>query len=98
MKAYVHRVGRTARAGRQGTSYTLLRDAEVRHFKHSMAKAGKPWRPLSLPHQPSEVASMDGEYAVALDALQQTLEIERAGNLALSAGRAAVERAMREAA
>lgn len=30
---YVHRVGRTARAGRSGSSYTLLRRDEVYHFK-----------------------------------------------------------------
>jgi len=33
-KTYVHRVGRTARAGRTGTSYTLLRRDQFRHFRH----------------------------------------------------------------
>ena len=28
-KTYVHRVGRTARAGKSGSSYTLLRKEEV---------------------------------------------------------------------
>ena len=41
IKGYVHRVGRTARAGKAGTSYTLLKDSEVHHFKASMAKAAK---------------------------------------------------------
>ena len=40
LKTYVHRVGRTARAGRQGSCYTLLRREEVRHFKQMMKKAG----------------------------------------------------------
>lgn len=38
-KTYVHRVGRTARAGRSGSSYTLLRKEEVRHFKEILQKA-----------------------------------------------------------
>lgn len=37
-KTYVHRVGRTARAGRLGSSYTLLRKEEVRHFKEILQK------------------------------------------------------------
>lgn len=40
LKTYVHRVGRTARAGRPGSAYTLLRREEVRHFKQMMKKAG----------------------------------------------------------
>lgn len=30
IKTYVHRVGRTARAGRPGSAFTLLTDDEVR--------------------------------------------------------------------
>lgn len=37
-KTYVHRVGRTARAGKPGSSYTLLRKEEVRHFKETLQK------------------------------------------------------------
>ncbi|KAI5067322.1 hypothetical protein GOP47_0017850 [Adiantum capillus-veneris] len=37
-KTYVHRVGRTARAGKAGSSYTLLRREEVRHFKEMLQK------------------------------------------------------------
>ena len=93
-RRYVHRVGRTARAGRRGTSYTLLRDAEVHHFKHSMAKAGKAWRPLSLPRQAQEIGGMEEEYARALTRLQRALEMERAGALPRSATREAVGRAL----
>jgi ATP-dependent RNA helicase DDX51/DBP6 len=39
LKTYVHRVGRTARAGRAGQAFTLLRPQEVRHFKAMLSKA-----------------------------------------------------------
>lgn len=33
------RAGRTARAGREGSVFTLLRDEDVRHFKAMLRKA-----------------------------------------------------------
>lgn len=38
LRTYVHRVGRTARAGRSGRAYTLLSIREAHHFKQMMAK------------------------------------------------------------
>jgi ATP-dependent RNA helicase DDX51/DBP6 len=38
-KTYVHRAGRTARAGKTGKVITLLARQEVRHFKRMMCKA-----------------------------------------------------------
>ncbi|CAG8482841.1 12832_t:CDS:10 [Funneliformis caledonium] len=40
MKKYVHRVGRTARAGRNGDAYSLVETQEVRYFKDMLRKAG----------------------------------------------------------
>ncbi|CAG8792258.1 18925_t:CDS:2, partial [Dentiscutata erythropus] len=40
MKKYVHRVGRTARAGRKGDAYSIVETQEVRHFKNMLRKAG----------------------------------------------------------
>ncbi|CAG8572651.1 11608_t:CDS:10, partial [Ambispora gerdemannii] len=39
MKKYVHRVGRTARAGRAGEAYSLIETQEARHFKEMLKKA-----------------------------------------------------------
>ncbi|CAI5991001.1 unnamed protein product [Closterium sp. NIES-65] len=39
-KTFVHRAGRTARAGRPGHCYTILRKQEVRHFKAVLGKVG----------------------------------------------------------
>ena len=35
---YLHRVGRTARAGQPGCAITLLRHEDVRHFKNMLRK------------------------------------------------------------
>ncbi|KAL6075900.1 ATP-dependent RNA helicase dbp6 [Balamuthia mandrillaris] len=39
IKTYVHRVGRTARAGRTGRTFTLLRREEIFHFRQMLSKA-----------------------------------------------------------
>ena len=40
MRKYVHRVGRTARAGRSGTAWTLVEKQEALHFKNVLHAAG----------------------------------------------------------
>ncbi|WFC99469.1 RNA helicase [Malassezia yamatoensis] len=39
MAKYVHRVGRTARAGRTGDAYSLVEEQEVYHFKNMLRQA-----------------------------------------------------------
>ncbi|KAF8627991.1 hypothetical protein AX15_004118 [Amanita polypyramis BW_CC] len=39
MRKYVHRVGRTARAGRVGDAWTLVEEQEARYFKHMLQEA-----------------------------------------------------------
>uniref|UniRef100_H2ZLF9 ATP-dependent RNA helicase n=1 Tax=Ciona savignyi TaxID=51511 RepID=H2ZLF9_CIOSA len=41
IKTYIHRIGRTARAGASGTAYTLIRKQEIFHFKKMINDAGK---------------------------------------------------------
>ncbi|XP_060074508.1 ATP-dependent RNA helicase DDX51-like [Ylistrum balloti] len=42
IKTYIHRIGRTARAGKAGTAITLLQNKEFYHFKKMTREAGKP--------------------------------------------------------
>ncbi|TFY77335.1 hypothetical protein EWM64_g6677, partial [Hericium alpestre] len=39
MRKYVHRVGRTARAGREGDAWTLVEEQEARYFKEMLKAA-----------------------------------------------------------
>ncbi|TFY56999.1 hypothetical protein EVG20_g8711, partial [Dentipellis fragilis] len=39
MRKYVHRVGRTARAGRAGDAWTLVEEQEARYFKEMLKAA-----------------------------------------------------------
>ncbi|KAL1668108.1 P-loop containing nucleoside triphosphate hydrolase protein [Schizophyllum commune] len=39
VRKYVHRVGRTARAGRDGSAWTLVEEQEARYFKNMMKEA-----------------------------------------------------------
>jgi len=43
VKTYIHRVGRTARAGNRGSAYSLLESREAHHFKQMLAagRSGK---------------------------------------------------------
>jgi ATP-dependent RNA helicase DDX51/DBP6 len=44
-KAYVHRAGRCARAGKEGTAWTLAEIKEMKPFKEKMKRAGR-WETL----------------------------------------------------
>jgi ATP-dependent RNA helicase DDX51/DBP6 len=39
MRKYVHRAGRTARAGRVGDTWSLVEEQEARHFKDMLKQA-----------------------------------------------------------
>ncbi len=81
LKTYVHRVGRTARAGRAGQAFTLLRPQEVRHFKAMLTKADSaPVRVRTL--APEALASFAPECARALARVAEAC----AGSAATSKG------------
>ncbi|KAJ6387036.1 hypothetical protein OIU78_016877 [Salix suchowensis] len=75
VKTYVHRAGRTARAGQTGRCITLLRVHEVKRFKKLLQKADNDSCPLySIPS--SSVESLHPFYLSALEKLKETVQSE----------------------
>ncbi|KAJ0092146.1 hypothetical protein Patl1_26412 [Pistacia atlantica] len=75
IKTYIHRVGRTARAGRTGRCFTLLRKFELKRFNKMLQKAdNNSCTDHSLPS--SSIESLQPIYISALEKLKETVESE----------------------
>ncbi|XWS18671.1 hypothetical protein CRYUN_Cryun32bG0064700 [Craigia yunnanensis] len=75
IKTYIHRAGRTARAGQAGRCFTLLHKHEVKRFKKMLQKADND----SVPHYSvpsSSIESLHAVYSSALGKLKETVESE----------------------
>jgi len=69
-QTYVHRVGRTARAGATGTSFVLLRRQEVLHFKRLRQSIdNRAVQQIAL--KADDYAQIPGDYDAALTHLKQ---------------------------
>lgn len=79
IKTYVHRVGRTARAGVPGTAVTFLRQGQLQAFKEMLSSAGK------TNIQPLDIGNTDGleelqsKYRDALKAVEAIVKSEQVG-------------------
>uniref|UniRef100_A0A5B7BPJ3 ATP-dependent RNA helicase n=1 Tax=Davidia involucrata TaxID=16924 RepID=A0A5B7BPJ3_DAVIN len=75
IKTYIHRAGRTARAGQTGCCFTLLRKDEVKRFKKLLQKADNN---SCLVHSvPSDsIESLRVTYSSALEKLKESVESE----------------------
>jgi ATP-dependent RNA helicase DDX51/DBP6 len=78
-KSYIHRAGRTARAGKEGQVFTLVRPEDMRHFRGLMRKlegGEKGLREMKLPQQ--VLQELRPVLKGALGEVQGLLEAERA--------------------
>ena len=71
MAKYVHRVGRTARAGRAGDAWSLVEEQEVFHFKRMLREAGQWERVQSEKSKPAKLEPYMPQYEEALARLAQ---------------------------
>ncbi|KAL0442495.1 UNVERIFIED_CONTAM: DEAD-box ATP-dependent RNA helicase 1 [Sesamum latifolium] len=78
IKTYIHRAGRTARAGQSGRCFTLLHKDEVKRFKRLLQKADNDSCPVySVPSE--SVESFRSVYSRALERLKESVESEKRG-------------------
>lgn len=79
IKTYIHRAGRTARAGKNGCCFTLLRNDElqVKRFKRILKKADQNSCPVhSIPSE--SIESLRPLYTSALEKLKESVELDMA--------------------
>lgn len=71
MTKYVHRAGRTARAGREGTAWTLVEKQEAIHFKSMMKAAGREKGAKKVKVKEDELAGYKESYELAMGRLRE---------------------------
>jgi len=77
-KAYIHRVGRTARAGKEGTAISLCEEKQVKNFIKMLKDAGiEGVEELKIPDDKLE--SWKDEYVQCLDSVKNQLQEEKDG-------------------
>lgn len=76
LRTYVHRVGRTARAGKSGQAFTLLLKVQERRFLHMLEEGGVPG--MERHDTPSELLQpLVPRYEEALSVLEKAVKEER---------------------
>lgn len=68
MRKYVHRVGRTARAGREGTAWTLIEKQEARRFKGILKGASHEQNVKKVKVKEEDLEQYQESYKVCLSA------------------------------
>ncbi|KAJ5673685.1 hypothetical protein N7507_002812 [Penicillium longicatenatum] len=80
---YVHRVGRTARAGREGSAWTLVAHREGRWFANEISAStdGRITRKAAIERvqvKPETLESLQSKFTAALDALEKEVKVGKA--------------------
>lgn len=83
-KRYLHRIGRTARAGMHGVAVTLCNDVERTEIKKLTRKLGHQVTPYTL--QVKQVQKLFTLFADKLDQVVKALQLEEAGDKELQQG------------
>ncbi|XP_061820932.2 ATP-dependent RNA helicase DDX51 isoform X3 [Nerophis lumbriciformis] len=76
IRSYIHRIGRTARAGKSGLAFTFLLGIQENDFLHMVAEAGSPGIQKQT-IRPSNLWSMEGQYEQALQKLASVIKEEK---------------------
>ncbi|TFK40145.1 P-loop containing nucleoside triphosphate hydrolase protein [Crucibulum laeve] len=71
MRKYVHRVGRTARAGRDGDAWTLVEEQEARYFKSMLKEADHLGKVKRVRVSEKDVELLLAHYETALGELKE---------------------------
>ncbi|KDR79019.1 hypothetical protein GALMADRAFT_1286257 [Galerina marginata CBS 339.88] len=71
MRKYVHRVGRTARAGRDGEAWTLVEQQEARYFKQMLKDADHLERVKRIRIVEKDITALLPHYETALNNLKE---------------------------
>ncbi|VDP04296.1 unnamed protein product [Schistosoma mattheei] len=74
IKIYIHRIGRTARAGKKGTAYSLLSTNQFYHFKKDLKRAGRK-KIKQLQFHQSKWSHFNAEYQVALRNYEMNMKV-----------------------
>ncbi|KAJ6466583.1 P-loop containing nucleoside triphosphate hydrolase protein [Mycena vitilis] len=72
MRKYVHRVGRTARAGRAGNAWTLVEEQEARYFKTMLKQADHLAKVKRMKVSEKDLAPLAVHYEGALSQLKES--------------------------
>ena len=67
MRKYVHRVGRTARAGKTGQAWSLVEKQEASYFKNLLRDAGRFDKVMKIKVAERETEKFEEAYGVSCD-------------------------------